>query len=347
MEDWSLVVSISALKGFLLEEALAKLLENCGYTLLTDEVLRSNRDLYSEFVPQGNGWNIKGRGGTHQADVLGQFPISLPFNYPVRLFLEAKFRGKKTDINVVRSGIGILTDLNANYQTIDLRGNELLIQRFNYQYAIFSTSGFSENAIKLAIAYKITLIDLSGEEYRDLLRAIDEVAQEIGRLLLTERFSLSEVKRFIRFELFGLKIEYLERDYNRLFRILQPFFEEIYNYGDLYLASINSPFSILLKPSSPKAVREFFDENRESTFDVSIRWSYDEPNFWRIFLYRDPRLELTFYLPELLKEYIFESRNRPDILLNALDAKERFLGKMIFYMKNAEKFIIFNYGINN
>mgnify|MGYP003368127576 CR=1 FL=1 len=168
-----MVVSISALKGFLLEEALSKLLENSGYTLINKDVL-NDRDKYPEFVSQGNGLNIKGRGGTHQADVLGQFPISIPFNYPVRLFVEAKFRHKKTGIDVVRSGIGILTDLNANYQTIDLNGDELLIQRFNYHYAIFSTSGFSENAIRLAIAYKITLIDLGGSEYYDLLHILDE-----------------------------------------------------------------------------------------------------------------------------------------------------------------------------
>ena len=34
-----MVISISALKGFLLEEALVKLLENSGYSLITKDVL--------------------------------------------------------------------------------------------------------------------------------------------------------------------------------------------------------------------------------------------------------------------------------------------------------------------
>lgn len=67
-----MVISISALKGFLLEEALSKLLENSGYTLIDREVL-NYPVLYPEFVSQGNGLNIKGRGGTHQADVLGDY----------------------------------------------------------------------------------------------------------------------------------------------------------------------------------------------------------------------------------------------------------------------------------
>lgn len=96
-----------------------------------------------------------------------------------------------------------LTDLNANYQTIDLNGDELLIQRFNYHYAIFSTSGFSENAIRLAIAYKITLIDLGGSEYYDLLHIIDEIAQNLLDWMKAHRISLNEVREYIRYRLFN------------------------------------------------------------------------------------------------------------------------------------------------
>ncbi|MFE0508246.1 hypothetical protein ACWF7H_29155 [Peribacillus butanolivorans] len=56
-----MTVSESALRGFLLEEALAKLTENSGYNLITTEIL-NNPDLNPEFTLQGNGLNIKGRG---------------------------------------------------------------------------------------------------------------------------------------------------------------------------------------------------------------------------------------------------------------------------------------------
>ncbi|MGG4546410.1 hypothetical protein ABER02_01330 [Rossellomorea marisflavi] len=340
-----MVISISALKGFLLEEALSKLLENSGYTLINKDVL-NYPDRYPEFISQGNGLNIKGRGGTHQADVLGQFPISIPFNYPVRLFVEAKFRRNKTGIDVVRSGIGILTDLNANYQTIDLNGEDLLIQRFNYQYAIFSTSGFSENAIKLAIAYKITLIDLRGREYCDLLRTIDAVAQELRVVLSLDRISLNEVREYIRYRLFDDRINNAEHVRNRLdlWGILEPLFSKTNEYGDLYLASVNSPFSILIKPSSPEEFRDFIRVYRESTFEVSIKWDYNEAHLWKIHLhnFRDRELTFTFYLPELIENYVFR-RNNTDILVNALNAKEQFFGSMVFYMKSVEKFITFKY----
>ncbi|WP_112118912.1 PDDEXK family nuclease [Lysinibacillus capsici] len=337
-------ISISALKGFLLEEALSKLLENSGYTLINKDVL-NHRDKYPEFVPQGNGLNIKGRGGTHQADVLGQFPISIPFNYPVRLFVEAKFRNKKTGIDVVRSGIGILTDLNANYQTIDLNGDELLIQRFNYQYAIFSTSGFSENAIRLAIAYKITLIDLGGREYSDLLNIIDAIAQELLDMMQVHRISLNDVREYIRHILFNDRLignGNEKENYECLEYIFRPLFKIIDEYGDLYLASINSPFSILIKPSSPDLFRSFIGNVGKSTFEVRINWYDNEPEMWEIRLFdnRFDELIFKFYLPELIKQYVF---NRPNVLVNALNAKEQFFGSMIFYMRSAEKFITFKY----
>ncbi|WBO93044.1 hypothetical protein AVT_27590 (plasmid) [Bacillus tropicus] len=339
MEDLFMVISISALKGFLLEEALAKLLENSGYNLITKDVL-NNPELYPEFVSQGNGLNIKGRGGTHQADVLGQFPIAVPFNYPIRLFLEAKFRSSRTGIDVVRSGIGILTDLNANYQTIDLHGDELLVQRYNYQYAIFSTSGFSENAIKLAVAYKITLIDLSGSEYRNLLKAINITAHDLRELLERGSYSLSEVREFIRSELFNLYQEDFKYNIRPLRNALNSFLLQLIDYGDLYLASINSPFSILLKPNFPAGFRNFIKESRESTFDIRIYWHNQNQNLWCIRLREENNQKFTFYLPKLLNDYIFNNKNRTDVTLNA---KEQFLGNIIFYMKNEERFIIFKY----
>lgn len=342
-------ISITALKGFLLEEAVAKLLENSGYTLITKNVL-TQPNLYPEFISKGNGLNIKGRGGIHQADSLGQFPISIPFNYPVRLFLEAKFRGNRTGIDVVRSGIGILTDLNANYQTIDLKGESLLVQRYNYQYAIFSTSGFTIDAIKLAIAYKITLIDLSGEEYRDLLDVIKDTA---GKLVpfLEEGAPLQLVRDFIRRQLFNLQtemntvglVESFEE--SELRSILKNFLYEVENFGDLYLASINAPFSILLKPSSlkhSKKFKEVLNRSEGSSFFVSIRWYDEDSDLWHITL--DHRnIKFTFRLPTLLKNHIFKQSKRDQVLAAALNAKQRYFGNIVFFVKDVEKFVIFKY----
>jgi hypothetical protein len=57
-------------------------------------------------------------------------------------------------------------------------------QRFNYRYALFSTSGFADEASGLALAHQISLIDLSGPDFADLRRLVRSLADalfEIGR----------------------------------------------------------------------------------------------------------------------------------------------------------------------
>ncbi|PJN86847.1 hypothetical protein [Bacillus sp. mrc49] len=335
-------ITEAMLRGYLLEEALSKLVENSGYNLITTNVL-NNPNLNPEFTLRGNGLNIKGRGGIHQADVLGQFSFSLPFTYPVRLFLEAKFKSNKTGIDVVRSGIGILQDLNSNYQTIDLNGEDLLAQRYNYQYAIFSTSGFTNNAIKLAIAHKIHLIDLSGYEYEGLRNVISETASRINREF--NNYPLNEIRQIIRKEFFRLNLNRREVQDRKMRNILDNYFMFIRNFGDLYLASTNSPFTILLKPFSSEDFKYLLSKTRKTTFDVNITWNYAEnKNYWYITI--DDTIDyitFSFVLPTLLAEYIFNQQTRNLQLSSALNAKKRYFNNIIFYLKDMEQFITLKY----
>jgi hypothetical protein len=83
------VVSSGVLKGYLLEEIVASLISNAGYRLLTDP-----RDDPHDLALMGNGLQVRGRGGFHQADVLGELSWAPAFGNPIRLFIEAKWRGK-------------------------------------------------------------------------------------------------------------------------------------------------------------------------------------------------------------------------------------------------------------
>ncbi|MFV5911897.1 hypothetical protein [Bacillus cereus] len=334
-------ISEGVLRGYLLEEALAKLVKNSGYNLITTKVL-SNPNSNPEFTLRSNGLNIKGRGGIHQADVLGQFPFSLPFTYPVRLFLEAKFRNSRTGIDVIRSGIGILQDLNSNYQTIDLDGQDLLAQRYNYQYAIFSTSGFSDNAIKLAIAHKIHLIDLSGKEYEGLRNIIKETAQIIYNQ--KQNYSLNDIRQVIRNEFFRVTLDKGVQRNQELRKMLREYFNYFRNFGDLYLASTNSPFTILLKPSSSKHFKNFLEHTRRTTFYVNITWNDDENrHYWIISINDLQNVTFSFALPTLLAEYIFNQQTKDHQLSSALDAKRQYFNNIIFYLRDLEQFITLKY----
>ena len=78
--------------------------------------------------------------------------------YPLRLFIEAKFyTSERIGIDKVRMGVGILEDVNTNYSTVDVEDEQLVVSRYNYHYAIFSSTGFTEDAQRYAIAHKIQL----------------------------------------------------------------------------------------------------------------------------------------------------------------------------------------------
>lgn len=331
---------------------LAKLLENSGYTLITKAVTK-NKKLYPEFSTRGNGLNISGRGGVHQADALGQFPITIPFNYPVRLFLEAKYFKKttKVGIEVVRSAIGILADLNTGYQTVQLEGEALLVQRYTYKFAIFSVSGFSIEAIRLAVANQITMIDLSGSEFSTLVQAIDDISVAIEKFLNnTPSVKWSKIRSQLQERLFRTTSQHIEarvKDKSALLiesEFVESFISFIEDYGDLYLAAVDSPFSILLKPTNPEQFKQFLMDHRESTFSVKIKWKQEEKDLWQVRMNGYKKLTFSFYLPGILKDYIFEDS---DIVESSINTKKTYLGNMVFYVKNVERFVIFKYDQSN
>jgi hypothetical protein len=100
-------ISRETLRGYILEEVLAYLIRNTGYRLLVDP----SQDP-AELDMRHNGLVVKGRGAVHQVDVLGELSWIPAFTYPLRLFVEAKFRGRSTGIPEVRNLVATLMDVN-------------------------------------------------------------------------------------------------------------------------------------------------------------------------------------------------------------------------------------------
>lgn len=163
------MVGRASLKGYLLEEIIAYLIQNTGYNLLVDPIQDSR-----ELEKKGNGLVVKGRGAVHQADVIGQLAWIPAFTFPIRLFVEAKCTNNKTGIPEVRNAVGVLADINQNYSPIREKGDSF--QHFSYRYALFSTSGFTSTASDMALAHQISLIDLSGPDFEDIRKLLDHVA---------------------------------------------------------------------------------------------------------------------------------------------------------------------------
>ena len=166
-------LSLPTLRGYVLEEVLAKLIQNTGYRLLVD----ASQDV-EELRNLPNGLAIRGRGGDHQVDVLGELAWIPALTFPLRLIVEAKARGGTIGIDDVRNAVGVVTDVNQNFSRSALP-NVVPLQKFAYRYVLFSTSGFSSPATDYALAHQISLVDLSTDDFADLVRIANDVAEAI------------------------------------------------------------------------------------------------------------------------------------------------------------------------
>lgn len=129
-----------------------------------------------ELVSHGGDLRVRGRGTSHQVDVLGEFAFTPAFSLPVRLFLEAKFYRTKCKLQVVRNAHGTLADVNQNFVA---RPGSRPRRRFQYCYALFSANGFSAEAEAYALAHQISLIDLSIPGFAWLLKVVADGARRL------------------------------------------------------------------------------------------------------------------------------------------------------------------------
>jgi len=312
-------------KGYLLEIVLAKLLKVNGYDLVTS----TDNEIVD--LPR-NGLNVKGRGGYHQFDSLGTFRITPPFVYPIRLFLEAKFySSNKVGIDRVRMGIGILQDVNTNYSTVTMSDEELRLPKYNYNYAIFSTSGFTGDAQRLALAHKIYLMDLSSGYYKWIKDFINQI---VDRLFSRNNDDISsrvfndfkeDFSRWIN----NLNSNQLDRwfDFDYQLSVVNEFVNQMQNVRSIYIASTKSSQIIALIPYNDDEFRNSLLINPHQK--VTITWNENENDVWIVRPNGNyVQYRLTFQLPSIIRDYIFN--NSVNQYESAYDEKTRSFGMLSF-----------------
>lgn len=186
-------MELVSIKGAILEELVLHLLKLVGYLPLKvdDEGTRGGH----------SGLEVEGRGEWHQIDAAALLDHSPAFMYPLRLLVEAKCYAehRRIGIDIVRNAVGVLKDISENYfnlktSSADGSAIDLKAQRYNYQSAIFSTSGYTRGATQYAIAHQIFLIqyervallrpvvegllDLAEDHFDSILRSAKEVGQK-------------------------------------------------------------------------------------------------------------------------------------------------------------------------
>lgn len=347
-------ISREALRGYILEEVLAYLIRNTGYRLLVDAVQDP-----AELGWERNGLVVKGRGAVHQVDVLGELMWIPAFTYPLRLFVEAKFRGEKTGISTVRNAVGTMLDINQNNLPQSVRANGINPQlRPKYQYvgAIFSTSGFSQPAMDMALAHGVSLIDLRIPGFQALFDGITETADTILRTFQQEQTNrdaipVNDTNHLPRGEFTQTLRSALRRELNtqpyvdfegrdEVRQINQGLFDQITpllsasvesaeELGELFVGMGQGPYMIVLKADNRTRFLEFARNN--PAHNVHITWSsrVNEGRTWFIEPQGCPNgYRLSFKLPDVIGDWIFSEKN---VLRAAMNAKQKFFSNITIY----------------
>lgn len=337
----------SQTKGYLLEIVLERLLKVNGYNVISEP----NED---DIVRKGNGLNVVGRGALHQFDSLGTLKSTPPFMYPLRIFLEAKFRKDRTGIDVVRRGVGILQDINTNYSTVNMTEYQLTLPRYNYNYVVFSTSGFSKEAQKYSIAHKIYLVDLRSQ-FIHLKIGIEAIVDlwfntySNGGTITKERFQrLSDFfKKILSYPNQNINSNYVVPVNNEINKFINEMIDDDEIHGlinemldeisqkPIYLANTNSS---QLVPLIPDNNDQFIESLKISPHQRVIITRDNQENTWTVIGRENTEngFILSFELPEIFLNYILSDNNNFDKM--AYNVKEEFLSKFTFiaYLGNDE-----------
>jgi len=367
-------LSREALRGYILEEVLAYLIRNTGYRLLVDK----DQDP-QELDWKYNGLVVKGRGGVHQVDVLGELSWIPAFTYPLRLFVEAKFRGARTGIAEVRNMVGTLLDVNQNNLPQVIRqagGTPQLRPKYYYAGAIFSTSGFSAPAMDMGLAHSISLIELNMPEFQPLLDGVTATADSIVQWMqpelqedglgeqdsdASEESAMPGMHQSRSRFLFALRTALRRtlktqtseerQEITELASDIAPQLERTTamasQVGQLFVGIGQGPFMLVLKADDPARFLQY--ARQHPTHDVMISWTraLGDGATWSITpSEQDEALghyRLTFRLPKPIRDWVFSAENIPK---TAMDAKRRYFSNITIFHTEGDRDLLIRLRFN-
>ena len=169
----------STIKGAFLEYIIRRIFIKCGFRIVKPDDIFIFEKSPLTFV--------NGKGAAHDADVLMDPPMQIPFLWPSRIIFECKNYKDSLGLGIVRNALGVRTDLNEfEIVTKDFledrknnRRSSLAIDsriRHQYQVGVASVDGFSKPAIEFATHHKIPLFSLSwliGQRTIDSIKSLN------------------------------------------------------------------------------------------------------------------------------------------------------------------------------
>lgn len=320
-------MKIGTLKGALLEYIIRKLLSNCGFTnVLADDVYSFER---------GGLFFVNGKGAAHDADIIMNPPIQMPFHYPTQIIFECKAYKDKARLPIVRNALGLRNDLNdfeiVTKDSLEKRKNNRrrayaveTRNRFLYQIGVASINDFSAPAIEFAANNKIPLLSLSWFFNEEELENVNTLSQDI--IDTYDDDSLKNTYDFFKDrnasldeEKYQLAREFLSGE-NQIARIIR-FSDLVISYS--YVGVLETGDMIFLFAESPDNV--FAQGNDFRNYRAKIHWYGDRPNLWELEINNN---KFKFFLPNRLFDYWGKFSLDKNV---ALDIKQQFFSKIFVF----------------
>jgi len=331
------------LKGALLEYIVRNLLKNCGFKNIRPDNIFSYQ--------RGGLLYVNGRGAAHDADIIMNPPIQMPFTYPTQLIFECKAYAGVAGLNFVRSAIGLRHDLNefevVTRDTLIARQNNRRASyaidtrtRFLYQVGVASVNDFTKPAFECAANNKVPLLSLSWFLGRNTIRDINSIDQR-----LVDSFDIDDVQNlydYLKDRDGLLHSEQYSRAYNflrddNIIGDIVTFANTVNRFAYVGLLETGDMVFLFANTRTENNIL-----NRQGGFRsfaslrAEIHWNSNRPNVWRLTVYepnfREEGTDFDFYVPNRLFKY-WESFNLDRAV--ALDMKENFFSKIfVFNQRN-------------
>jgi hypothetical protein len=324
------------IKGALLEYIVRNLLKNCGFTNVKAD------NVYS--FERGGLFFVNGKGAAHDADIIMNPPIQMPFTYPTQLIFECKAYGKTASLPIVRNALGLRTDLNdfeivTKKSLLERKNNKrgaYAIEtrtRFLFQIGVASVNDFSKPSIEFASNNKIPLLSLSWFLSAKIIGDFNNIDQP-----LVDAFNAPDIKNVYDF--------FKDRNgdiYRPRYKKALAFLHADNIIGDIVTfanTTINYSYAGLLETGDmvflfARSRSEDNILNQTIGFTglkAEIHWSSDNPNVWRLTIYNsiepNRRTDFDFFVPQRIFKH-WKQFNLDKAV--ALDIKQEFFSKIFIF----------------
>jgi len=290
------------MKGKILEFVVRKILYNCGFTSVRSDGLY----IYDRHPLQ----MINGKGAAHDADVLMNPPIQMPFSYPTRIIYECKAyeSSRKVGLNVVRSAAGLRNDIN-DFEIVtedfltDRQNNARAVlaasprKRHYYQVGVATLHEFSKPALEFAANNKIPLLSLddifSGTGLADSIQDIpDNLGPQLSRRdiqLFRDELSKKDIDK-VKMDRVR-EIAYQHESINRCLDLIERYIDNVYagilESGELIF---------IRRESNGVRQRDLLSNNQVNNLTARLFWGNEDRERWYI-EFEGSEMRYFFYLP--------------------------------------------------